>query len=55
MTTKIQFHFLPENQNIARTLIGKMVCLKGIDSKLAEAILNHALANKMKPYGAHLA
>lgn len=51
----VPFHFLPGNQTIARTFIGKMVCLKGIDSKPAEAILNHALANKMKPYGAHLA
>lgn len=50
----VPFHFLPGNQSIARSFIGKMICLKGIESKPAKAILNHALAHKMKTYGAHL-
>jgi hypothetical protein len=49
----IPFHYLPGGESDKGALIDKLVCRK--DSKPAKEILKHALDNKDKPYGPHLA
>jgi hypothetical protein len=51
----VPFHFLPGNLKTGRTFYEKMQCLKATESETAGKILEHALARKTKPYGAHLA
>jgi hypothetical protein len=51
----VSFHFLPGNLKAGRSFYEKMQCLKATESQTAGKILEHALARKSKPYGAHLA
>jgi len=52
----VPFHFLPGNDENAKSFLTRMVCCKSSDpASPAGGMLKHALQHKKEPFGAHLA